>query len=88
MSALAARWSELLIAGLSEGELLTAAAQGSLLRLPATEAEIHEAEARLGCALPPSYREFLLVSNGAYGDDYRPTVVYDDPGGAGSALRP
>jgi hypothetical protein len=81
MSALAARWSELLIAELSQDEHLTVAAQGSLLRPPATEAEIQEAEARLGCALPPSYREFLLVNNGAYGDDYGPTVVYgpDEP---------
>jgi hypothetical protein len=31
---------------------------------PATEAEIAAVEARLGIALPPSYREFLLVSNG------------------------
>jgi cell wall assembly regulator SMI1 len=31
---------------------------------PATETEIAAAEARLGIALPPSYREFLLVSNG------------------------
>ncbi|WP_158578576.1 SMI1/KNR4 family protein [Spongiactinospora rosea] len=31
---------------------------------PATEDEVAAAEARLGCALPPSLREFLLVSNG------------------------
>jgi hypothetical protein len=31
---------------------------------PATEAEIMELETRLGHGLPPSYRSFLLVSNG------------------------
>ncbi len=31
---------------------------------PATEEQITAAEARLGLALPPSYREFLQVSNG------------------------
>jgi len=31
---------------------------------PATEREIREAEVRLGVTLPPSYRSFLLISNG------------------------
>jgi hypothetical protein len=31
---------------------------------PASEAEVAAAEARLGCRLPPSLREFLLVTNG------------------------
>ncbi|MFC7585279.1 SMI1/KNR4 family protein [Nonomuraea antimicrobica] len=31
---------------------------------PATEDEIQALEARLGCVLPPSLREFLLVTNG------------------------
>jgi hypothetical protein len=31
---------------------------------PATESEIREAEMRLGITLPPSYRSFLLISNG------------------------
>ncbi|MGW0801561.1 SMI1/KNR4 family protein [Nonomuraea sp. NPDC002799] len=30
----------------------------------ATEDEVRALEARLGCALPPSFREFLLVTNG------------------------
>jgi hypothetical protein len=42
-----------------------AEARGSVLRPPATEAEIAAAEARLGVSLPPSYRSFLLISNGA-----------------------
>jgi cell wall assembly regulator SMI1 len=31
---------------------------------PASEEEIRKLEARLGLALPPSYRAFLLTSNG------------------------
>ncbi|MFI7040519.1 SMI1/KNR4 family protein [Microbispora rosea] len=31
---------------------------------PATEDEVQALEARLGCVLPPSFREFLLVTNG------------------------
>jgi hypothetical protein len=38
----------------------------SVLRPPASEAEVRDAELRLGIRLPPSYRAFLLVSNGAY----------------------
>jgi hypothetical protein len=82
MSELAARWSELLIADVPQSQKLTAAAQtsGSLLRQPATEDQIQAAERRLGRLLPASYREFLLVSNGAYGDDYGPTLAPDDGG--------
>jgi len=89
MAALAARWSELLIADLEPGEQLTAAAaaSGSLLRQPASEDVIRRAEERLGRRLPPSYREFLLVSDGAYGDDYGPTVVFDEDAGYEQAPR-
>jgi hypothetical protein len=45
-----------------------AARTGSLLRPPATEVEVAAAERRLRVQLPPSYREFLLLSDGAYGD--------------------
>ncbi|MBB6550917.1 SMI1/KNR4 family protein [Nonomuraea rubra] len=31
---------------------------------PATEDEVRALESRLGCVLPPSFREFLLVTNG------------------------
>ncbi|TYB57626.1 SMI1/KNR4 family protein [Nonomuraea sp. PA05] len=31
---------------------------------PATEEEVQALESRLGCVLPPSFREFLLVTNG------------------------
>lgn len=40
--------------------------RGSVLREPADEEQIAEAEARLGVRLPPSYRAFLLLSNGAH----------------------
>ena len=40
--------------------------RGTVLRDPASEADIVEAEQRLGVKLPPSYRAFLLISNGAY----------------------
>ena len=43
-----------------------ARARGSVLREPASEAEIATAEARLGTRLPPSYRRFLAISNGAF----------------------
>jgi SMI1 / KNR4 family (SUKH-1) len=80
MAELAARWSELLIADVGPGEMLTEAAQtaGSLLRQPATEEQIRATESRLGRTLPASYRQFLLASNGAYGDNYGPTQVFDD----------
>ena len=40
--------------------------RNSVLRAPATEDDVARAEARLGVVLPPSYRAFLLVSNGAH----------------------
>lgn len=41
---------------------------------PATEQEILEVEQRLGKKLPPSYREFLLLSNGW---NYPSNFIYD-----------
>ncbi|MEZ4375548.1 MAG: SMI1/KNR4 family protein [Polyangiaceae bacterium] len=46
-----------LIETLGEGE-------GGVLRKGASAAALAEAERRLGCALPTSYREFLLTTNG------------------------
>ena len=42
-----------------------AESRGSVLRAHASEQELTAAEERLGVALPPSYRSFLLLSNGA-----------------------
>ena len=39
---------------------------GSVLREPAPEESIRQAEERLGVRFPPSYRAFLQLSNGAY----------------------
>ncbi|MFI8201395.1 SMI1/KNR4 family protein [Streptomyces sp. NPDC085937] len=47
---------------LAEGE--TTLADLTLAAPPASEAEVADAERRLGTRLPPSYREFLLASNG------------------------
>ncbi|WP_199905147.1 SMI1/KNR4 family protein [Nocardioides sediminis] len=45
-----------------------AARAGTVLRPPAAEAQVAAAEQRLGVRLPPSYRDFLLLSDGAYAD--------------------
>ena len=83
MAALAQKWSDLLLADLAAVETPTAAAatSGSLLRPPATEAEVEAAETRLGVRLPASYREFLLVSNGAYADQTGVSLVWDNSEG-------
>ncbi|MGW3351175.1 SMI1/KNR4 family protein [Nonomuraea rubra] len=39
------------------------------LHPPATAAEVHKLEERLGVELPPSYRQFLLFANGWGSDD-------------------
>lgn len=51
-------------------------ARGSVLREPASEEDIAGAEARLGVGLPPSYRSFLLISNGAYASALGAEVQY------------
>ena len=48
----------------------------SVLRDPASEADIRRAEERLGLELPPSYRSFLLVSNGAYASALGAEIQY------------
>lgn len=62
------RWDERARGGVSRFRGLPpeAAARGSVLRDPATEEQIAAAEERLSVQLPPSYRAFLQVSNGAY----------------------
>jgi HEAT repeat protein len=63
---LLAQWSEEIIrSGDLDDELAPAVAASGWLGHPgATEEEISAAEARLGVTFPPSYREFLQVSNG------------------------
>lgn len=77
MPALLARWDELMTDELAPGESLPepAGARHSVLRQAATEDEILAAEDRLGRRLPPSYREFLLVSDGAYADVWGPVLA-------------
>ncbi len=60
-------WEAALIAELPAYARLIpeAESRGSVLRPPATEGEIAAAEARLGVMLPPSYRSFLSIANGA-----------------------
>lgn len=53
-----------------------AEARGSILRPPATEQEVAAAEARLGVHFPPSYRSFLLISNGAEAGGYRANQIW------------
>lgn len=63
-----------------------AARAGSVLRPPATEAQVAAAEQRLGVRLPPSYRDFLLLSDGAYADTIGAVLAdglrAEDPAGA------
>lgn len=65
--ALLARWSaELIAAGAAAGGPLPpeVVASGWLGYPGATEAQLGAAEVRLGARLPPSYRQFLAVTNG------------------------
>ncbi|HET6502555.1 MAG TPA: SMI1/KNR4 family protein [Amycolatopsis sp.] len=59
------RWSEEWISSAEPGDLDSAVLTQCWLGFaPATEDEVAAAEARLGMRLPPSYREFLLSTNG------------------------
>jgi hypothetical protein len=51
--------------------------RGTVLGPPASEANIRAAEERLGVTLPPSYRSFLLISNGAFAS---PSLGAESPG--------
>lgn len=50
------------------------AARRSVLRDPATEADIQGAETRLGVTFPPAYRTFLLCSDGAHASSLGPEL--------------
>lgn len=75
------QWSDTQLAALDAHDRLNddAARSGSLLRPPAAEADVAAAEERLGTRFPPSYRAFLLLSDGAYGDTMGP-VTNNPPG--------
>lgn len=70
LEGLLGQWSAACLArlGALERPVAAAARTGSLLRRPATESSVAAAERRLGVHFPPSYRQFLLLSDGAYGD--------------------
>ena len=67
MRSVVREWDEALRAELPAYARLVpeAEARGSVLREPATEEDVLAAERRLGIAFPPSYRSFLLLSDGA-----------------------
>jgi hypothetical protein len=71
---LVSAWDERLRRDVSRFDLLAPEAieSGTLLRAPATEEDIAEAERRLRVRLPPSYRAFLLTSNGAWASSLGP----------------
>ncbi|GAB2521615.1 SMI1/KNR4 family protein [Nocardia heshunensis] len=59
------RWSEEWIRGSEPGTVEPEVVRGRWLGFaPASESEVAAAEARIGRTLPPSYREFLLTTNG------------------------
>lgn len=87
MPDLLARWSELVVDDVAPGQSLPepASSARSVLCSPATEDEIAAAEDRFGRRLPPSYREFLLVSDGAYADVWGPVLAdWPRPGPTGA----
>jgi hypothetical protein len=55
--------------------------RGSVLREPASEAQIAAAEARLGTRLPESYRRFLAISNGAFASSIGAATTRDPDSG-------
>lgn len=80
---LLARWDERMRSDQLPGLELPAEARarGSVLRDPASEAEIAAAEARLGTRLPASYRRFLAISNGAFANSAGPADETHPQGG-------
>ena len=83
LAGLLRQWSDAQLAALGalEHPVEAAARTHSLLRPPATETEVAAAEQRLGVRLPPSYREFLLLSDGAFGDTIGAVLAADPRAG-------
>lgn len=72
MRPVVAEWDAALLADVPAYARLIpeAGARGSVLRPPAAEADVAALEARLETKLPPSYRSFLLIANGADADGF------------------
>jgi len=88
LAGLLRQWSDAQLAALGalDRPVEAVAGTGSLLLPPATEAQVADAEQRLGVRLPGSYRECLLLSNGAYGDTIGAVMAVDcRAGGSGAA---
>ena len=85
MAGLLLQWSEAQMAclGALTQPVEVARRTGSLLRRPASEAGVAGAERRLGVQFPPSYREFLLLSDGAFGDTMGAVAAGDSGDGDG-----
>lgn len=68
MDELVHRWSDRMLVDVAEPLPNAVLESGSLLRPPAPDSVIDQAEARLGVNLPESYRSFLSISDGAHAD--------------------
>lgn len=68
MDELVHRWSDRMLVDVAEPLPDAVLESGSLLRPPAPDSVIDQAEARLGVNLPASYRSFLSISDGAHAD--------------------
>jgi HEAT repeat protein len=66
LEALVHRWNEKLVADDDAADRWPVRELGTVLRPGASEEEIAALEERLGVGLPPSYRAFLGISNGAW----------------------
>jgi hypothetical protein len=75
---LARLWDERLRRDMSRFDVLAPepSESGSLLRKPATEQDVRRAEQRLGVTLPPTYRAFLLCSDGAWASSLGPETQH------------
>ncbi|MFC7358821.1 SMI1/KNR4 family protein [Nocardioides astragali] len=87
LAGLLRQWSDAQLAALDalDRPVEAVARTGSLLLPPATEAQVADAEKRLGVRLPGSYRDFLLLSNGAYGDTIGAVMAVDPRAGGSDA---
>jgi hypothetical protein len=75
---IARKWDERVLREVSRFDTLVPeiAERGTVLRDPANEEQVAQAEERLGIRLPTSYRHFLLISNGAHASSLGAERVY------------